>query len=629
MNDRTPFPFGSPGSRLNSSSLRRPLTIVFLLLAVTTMVYYPVAGFDFVDLDDDGYVFRNERIRAGLTLENIRWALQATAMANWHPVTWLSYMLDAEMFGISPGAFHLTNLVFHLANSLLLFLLLQMATSRPWRSAAVAALFALHPLHVESVAWVSERKDVLSTFFWLLCSLAYLQYGRRQNRRWYLVVVALFTLGLAAKPMVVTLPIILLLMDYWPLERFGRQPTGPGTAGERLSPAFLIFEKVPLLLLALAGGLATLLAQKGFAAVQSLEALPVVTRLANASIATIGYLAKMVWPVSLTVLYPYPDQIPYWEVCLALGLILAVSLAAFVLRRRRPYLAVGWLWYLITLLPVIGIIQVGSQAMADRYTYIPLIGIFIMIAWGVSDLCSKWRVGRLLLPPVCGAVLIALAVAARHQVYYWQDSVILFKHALVVNGDTYLVHNGLGLGYESRGSLRAAETHYQEALRLNPGFSAARYNLGNVYLQLGQQDKAVRHFEKALEGDPSDPEVLNNLAKALVETGDITRGLATFRKALKRRPDDPGLTSNYAAALIVAEQYDNAAALLENVVQRHPHVVRAHLYLGILCERRGRQAAADRHYETVLQLAPENSAARRGRQRIAAGARTVDEQPAN
>jgi len=625
VNDSTAFLFGSPGSRLKSSSFRRTLAIVFSLLVMTTTVYYPVAGFDFVDLDDNGYVFRNERIRAGLTVENIRWALQTTAMANWHPVTWFSYMLDAEWFGVSPGVFHLSNLVFHLGNSLLLFLLLQTATSRHWPSAAVAALFALHPLHVESVAWVSERKDVLSTFFWLLCSLAYLQYVRRLNRRWYLGVVVLFILGLAAKPMLVTLPIILLLMDYWPLERFGRQPARLGPAGEPLSPGFLIFEKVPLLLLALAGGLATLFAQKGFAAVQSLEVLPVVTRLANASIATIGYLAKMVWPASLAVLYPYPEQISPWEVCLALGLILVISLAVFLLRRRRPYLAFGWLWYLVTLLPVIGIIQVGSQAMADRYTYIPLIGIFIIIAWGANDLCAKWHVGRLLLPPVFGAVLIVLAVAARHQVYYWQDSVVLFKHALAVNGDTYLAHNGLGLGYEKRGNLRAAETHYQEALRLNPGFSAARYNLGNVHLKLGQQDTALRHFEKALEGDPADPEVLNNLAKALVETGDIARGLVTFRNALERRPDDPGLTSNYAAALIAAGQYDDAEALLEKVAHRHPHVVRAHLYLGILCERQGRQAAADRHYETALQLEPENSAARRGRQRIAAGDRTVDE----
>ncbi len=569
--------------RASFSGFGHEKLIGLILLAITVAVYYPVYGFDFIDLDDDGYVYRNEQVQAGITIEGAAWALRTHTMANWHPVTWFSYMVDSELFGMAPGGFHLTNLAFHLANTLLLFILLRYTTSRLWPSAFVAALFALHPLHVESVAWISERKDVLSTFFWILCTLVYVRYTKNINIVRYCGVVILFILGLAAKPMLVTLPIVFLLLDYWPLQRVPvAYHANFNCPSKAVSFKYLLLEKVPLLIISFLFGLITLVAQAKFSAVQSFEMLPLTTRLANALVSYIGYLTKMVWPVSLTVLYSYPDYIPATTVTIALLLILSVSTFAFLLRQRCPYFIFGWSWYLVTLLPVIGIIQAGNQAMADRYTYVPLIGIFIIMAWGVPDIIAKWNVSKKVLPFTALVLLVTLAIATRNQVHYWQDSVTLFRHTLSLTKDNYLAQNGLALGYEKQGRLDAAIEHYREALRISPGFATARYNLGNVYLELGKIDGAIEQYRLVLKSNPETPYVLNNLGKALVAAGRIPEALQQLRRAVNLMPGNLAFCSNMGVAMVF----------------------------------NGELVAAEKVFKEILRLDPGHNMARQGLQRI-------------
>ncbi len=599
--------------------VRCEVLIALFLIFLTLFVYFPVAGYDYIDLDDDAYTFQNEHVPKGITLEGAQYAFRTFEMANWHPLTWLSYMTDVTLFGLHPGTFHLVNVAFHLAATLLIFLLLRQTTDALWRSAFVAALFALHPLHVESVAWVSERKDVLSTFLWMLCMLVYVRYTKGSSLRIFCGAALLFILGLAAKPMLVTLPIVLFLFDYWPLGRFPIDYHAKnGLMANPVPVKRLVLEKIPLLIISTAFGVVTLAAQQSFTAVQTLEMLPMATRVANAMVSYTGYLVKMIWPVSLAVLYPYPDDIPATYVAGAFLFVLAVSMFAVVLRQRAPYLIFGWFWYLITLLPVIGLIQAGNQAMADRYTYVPLIGIFVMISWGIPDLFYRWQLSRKALSITALAILAALALTTRHQLHYWQDSVTLFRHTIAVTGDNYLVQNSLGVGYEKQGRLDAAAQHYREALRIRPGFSVARFNLGNVYQQLGQVDDAIGEYLLALESNPRDPETLNNLAKALVETGYITEGLAYFRQALKNLPGNAGLFSNYAAALVNAGQYTEAIIVFKKVVRLQPGFVRAHLHLGVIYERQGLLREAGEYYDATLRLSPDNVQAQVGKRRITA-----------
>ena len=415
---------GPPASR------RQVGVICVALVLLTLVVFWQTLDFSFVDLDDRAFVGSNPYVQQGLNWGSIRWALTSATSGNWQPAVWLSYMLDYQVNGLDPQVFHLTNVALHVANTLLLFGILLSLTGLPWRSAFVAALFAIHPLHVESVAWVAERKDVLSTLFWLLTIWAYVRYVRGQNTARYIVVIAVFALGLMAKPMLVSLPIVLLLMDFWPLRRM---------AG-KVRLRNLIIEKLPMLVLAAFSCGLTMWAQATGGAVQSLNDYPVGVRLANAGVAYVGYLAKMVWPRGLAVFYPHPgNTLPTWQVAGSYALLTALTALALLWARRRPYLLVGWLWYVISLIPVIGIVQVGAQAMADRYTYVPLIGIFIAVAWLVADLVgAPRRVGlvaaaaRTGLAVVAVSIIAALAVAAHSQVGHWRDTKTLFRHALRV-----------------------------------------------------------------------------------------------------------------------------------------------------------------------------------------------------
>ncbi len=505
-----------------SFKARRDTHVCLFLVIVTLAVYWQVGNHSFVNYDDNLYVYENPYVQAGLTIENIMWAFIATYAKNWHPLTWLSHMLDCQLYGINPGWHHLTNVILHIVNTLLLFLVLRKMTGAFWQSGFVAALFALHPLHVESVAWVSERKDVLSTFFWMLTMWSYAWYVQRPgyverpgNNRYYLVLLFFF-MGLMAKPMLVTLPFVLLLLDYWPLNRFQHgQSGGISDSEQRWLALRLIWEKVPLLLLAAASSVMTFLAQQSGGALRSLNVVPLTVRVSNAIVSYVSYIGKMIWPRKLAVLYPHPGMLPGWQVAGACLLLVFISFLAVRNVRRYPYFAVGWFWYVGTLVPVIGLVQVGEQALADRYTYVPLIGLFIIIAWTVPDLLARWRYRNAGLATIAALLLLILMATTRSQVKYWANSTMLFEHALDVTADNHVAHNHLGLLLLKEGRVNEAFIRFSEAVRIKPEYAYAHNNLGLVLKEEGSLEKAICHFREALRINPNLVVAQKNLRKAL------------------------------------------------------------------------------------------------------------------
>jgi tetratricopeptide (TPR) repeat protein len=549
-----------------------------------------VQDHDFVNFDDGKYVTENSYVQHGLTREGIVWAFTTMHFAQWHPVTWLSHMLDCQVYGLNPGGHHVSNLLLHTANALLLFLVLQGMTGRTWPSALVAVLFGLHPLHVEPVAWVSARKDLLSTFFWMLTLGSYLYYVREPGISRYFPVLILFVLGLMAKQMIVTLPFVLFLLDYWPLRRF---PAGEGNpqapqssepGHEKPSVFALVVEKMPLLVVAGAASIVAFVAQDRGGALESFAILPIDVRLANAVVSYVIYIGKTFWPVNLAVFYPHPGStIPMWQVATSALLLLCISLLAIWQSRRRPYLIVGWLWYLGTLVPVIQLVQIGEHAMADRYTYIPLIGLFIMIAWGLADVTARWPRTRIVLGTSTAGFVIGLAICSQLQARYWKDSVTLFEHALNVTDDNYVAHTNLGVALASQGDLdgaiwhytqavtiqpdyvgarlnlasalverdrlQEAIAHYSEILRIKPDYADAHFNMGNALMRLCEPEEAIRHYTEALRINPEDPQVLNNLGIALSKRARLEEAAERFRQALRIRPDFSEARHNLDAVL--------------------------------------------------------------------------------
>ncbi|HYV17450.1 MAG TPA: tetratricopeptide repeat protein [Verrucomicrobiae bacterium] len=471
--------------------------VLALLLALATLaVFARVVGFELLNYDDPLYVTANPHVQEGLTVAGVGWAFTTFTAANWHPLTWISLMLDASIGGIDPRVFHLTNVVLHLANVLLLFLLLDRLTGSPYRSAVTAALFAIHPLHVESVAWVAERKDVLSTLFLLLTLLAYAGFVERPGPVRRLGVVLMFALGLLAKPMLVTLPVLLLLLDAWPLRR--KEPWRR-----------LVLEKAPLFAMSIATGVVTIVAQRHAETVGSLAGYPLGVRVANAIVATVTYLGQTMWPTRLAVFYPHPGaSLAAWKVIVSSAILAALTFGAIRFRRSRPYLLIGWAWYLVTLAPVAGIVQVGWQARADRYTYIPLIGIFLAAVWAISD-----RIGErpAFLASLATAVVVLLGIGAFVQTGHWRDSETLFRHALAVTDDNAVAHLNLGTALLRRHQLAEAEEHFTEAVRINPAFAEAHSNLGVALGRQGRTDEAILEFRRALELQPDYPDARRNL----------------------------------------------------------------------------------------------------------------------
>ncbi len=581
--------------RPHSSAARQSAyTYLFLLLA-TLAAYVQVFQFDFVNYDDPDYVTENVHVRGAFTSESVRWAFTSGDDANWLPLTRLSHILDAQLFGLRAGFHHLTNVLLHVLSTLLLFATLRRTTKTLWPSALVAFLFALHPLHVESVAWIAERKDVLSAFFWFATLLSYVHYVEKPAPGRYWLVLAAFGLGAMSKPMIVTLPFVLLLLDVWPLRR---KPS-----------ARILFEKVPLFVMSAASSLVTYFVQQRGGAVIPLDALPVATRVSNAFVSYIAYLGQMLWPVRLAAFYPLVD-IPAWQVATAAVAVLGVSFLAVRLLRSHPYFAVGWFWYLGTLVPVIGLVQVGTQSRADRYTYIPLVGIFIAIAWGAAEISRRWPKTKPVLISMCALACVACFTLTLFQVRNWKNSQALFEHAIRVTSGNYVAYNGLGHALRQQDRLQDAAPNFEQALSIRPNYPEAHINLGEVLLLQGRPEDAIPHLLIALGMKPDSTEARVNLGAALNKLGRHTESIAQYREALRLQPNDAVAHNGLGGALADVGQTSEALQEMIEAIRIKPGYADAHNALGILLGTLGRTDEAVVQFTEAVRLQPADSEAR-------------------
>jgi protein O-mannosyl-transferase len=530
-----------PSALHTPSSRPWATTCICIALAVLTWaVFGQTIRYDFVNYDDPHYVYQNTRITNGLNFANVAWAFTHVHSENWHPLTTITHMLDCQLHGLKAGWHHVTNVLLHCVAAVLLFVALERMTGALWRSAFVSAVFAVHPLHVESVAWIAERKDVLSAFFFMLTLLAYLRYTRAPSIGRYLTVALALALGLMSKPMLVTLPFVLLLLDYWPLGRFEAHRSNTGRQVLRL-----IVEKSPLIALSALSSIVTFLAQRG--AIGWTEQLPVSARISNALVAYVVYIRQMFWPARLAVFYPHPEnRLPVLEISLAFIALVGITAAAFVFRKKTPYFVTGWLWYLGMLVPVIGLVQVGWQGHADRYTYLPQIGLYIAVTWGVTDLTCSWRFQRMALGVAALIVVGALTWCGRLQTSYWRDSETLFTHSLAVTGNNDVALNNLGIIFLDKGQLDDAISKLQAAIDLRPENAPAHDNLAKALLKKGQVAEAMIHYRKFLEIEPENVEARNTLGTALIQQGHVEEAIDQWQAALALQPDNGNAASNLA-----------------------------------------------------------------------------------
>jgi len=552
---------------------RKEIIICLFLVAATLSVYLQVINYDFVYFDDELYVIDNPNVKAGLNRESIIWAFSADYAGNWHPLTWLSHMLDIELYGLNPIGHHLTSIQIHIINTVLLFILLNWMTEAVWPSSFVAALFALHPLHVESVAWVAERKDVLCAFFWILSILAYVRYTRNKSKTNYLLIVVLFAFGLMSKPMIVTLPFTLLLLDFWPLSRFKPKAYKTQTSACQISMA-LILEKVPLFALSAVSSIITFSIQQHGGVIASLESIPLTMRISNALVSYISYIIKMFWPINLAFFYPY-HKLMIWNVLLSGILLLCVSALITFAARRLPYLVTGWLWYLGTLVPVIGIVQTGCQSMADRYTYVPLIGIFIIIAWGMRDIAAKWQSQRILLPIFSGIALIFFMTCTWFQAGHWQNGITIFKHTLNVTKNNCVANCELGHALMRNGKLDEAVIQFCKALKINPNYEEAHANLGCTLARQGNISDAIYHYNKALLINPDNVKAHNNLGVLLAGKGKFNDAFYHYKEALRINPKYAGAYYNLGKIYTNRGEVEDAILYYKKTLQASPNMAEA------------------------------------------------------
>src|SRR3989440_1615284 len=507
--------------------------ICFSLMVLVWLVFGQTLWHDFVNYDDPRYVYENTKITGGLSISGTAWAFTHIHSMNWHPLTTISHMLDCQLYGVKAGGHHFTNVLLHSIAAMLLFIALLEMTGAFWRSAFVAAVFAIHPLRVESVAWIAERKDVLSGVFFMLTLLAYVYYVRSPRMGRYLVVVFVFACGLMSKPMLVTLPLLLLLLDYWPLNRMKEQVLKR------------VLEKIPLIVLSVISSIATLVAQKG--AVGYTEELPILERINNAVVSYLLYIWQMLWPVNLAVFYPHPEnRLPLWEIIVSLLLLISITVVVIALRPQRPYLITGWLWYLGMLVPVIGLVQVGWQGRADRYTYLPQIGLYIMGTWTVADWSASWRHQREILGASAAIIIGVLSWRGWIQTTFWRDSETLFTHTLAVTSNNDVAENNLGIVLLRKGKLDEAISMLQAAVNLRPENAPAHDNLAKAFLQKGQVADAMIHYRKLLEIQPENVEAHNILGTVLIQHGRIREAIEQWQETLTIQPDNGNAKSNLA-----------------------------------------------------------------------------------
>jgi Flp pilus assembly protein TadD len=581
-----------------TSDWRVQLALLAVLL-VTFAVYAPVLRYGFVEWDDPSYVTENVHVSAGLSVRGAAWALTSSEYANWHPLTWLSHMADVSLYGLAAGGHHLTSLLLHLANTWLLFIVMRRMTRAPWKSLAVATLFALHPLHVESVAWVSERKDVLSTMFWMLALWAYARFAERPSAARYAGVAAAFALGLMAKPMLVSLPLTLLILDVWPLARAGQGKLSLGWPR--------VLEKLPLVVLSLGAIAIAWMAQRSAGAITD---TPVVTRLANTVLGTFGYLEKMIWPAGLCAFYPYDLHPPLGEA--AIKAVVLVLISAAVWRgRHRPWLLAGWLWYVVTLAPVSGLIRIGQQQMADRYSYVPLIGVFVMLVWGASALVdgrSGARPVRQVAAALGVVLLVLLALGARRQVTTWENGITLWQRAIAVGGNSTVSQNNLGVALREAGRLDEAAACFLEATQLEPRHARAHANLGSVRFLQGRFVEAIEALEVALSLHAAYEHArLNmaraqyNLANASWRQGQLNAAEAGYREAIRWDPGDANYHRALGLALVEQGRHEEAESVLRESLRLDPEKAATHDALAIALFHRGDFAGAWREVQACRQ----------------------------
>lgn len=555
----------------------RPRTLCLLLALVTVLVYSPVRHAGFLVFDDSDYA-GDRHVQSGLTAEGVKWAFTTFHASNWHPLTWLSHMLDASLFGPNPGPQHFVNVLFHAANAVLLFVLLFRLTNKLWPAAFVAALFAWHPLHVESVAWISERKDVLSMFFGLLTLMTYVGYAQKstahnpQSTVRYITTLVLFALGLMAKPMLVTLPCVMLLLDIWPLGRLRVFTSITEGRDSRVTEhetgnTKIFIEKVPFFILTAVSCILTYLAQRT-EAVMSLEQRPLGLRVENAVVSYAEYLGKAIWPAKLAVIYPLPTQIPAWQIGAAAVLLVVISAFAWAMRKRAPYVLIGWLWFLGTLVPVIGLVQVGGQALADRYTYFPLIGVFIAIGFGAMDLAARFRISTAALAAAATLSLGACLAATAYQLRFWQDSETLFTRAIAVTKDNAIAHINLGVALEQADHRQEALAEYKKAVEIDPNRFQGHNNYANLLAATGERQEAFNQYQEALRLNPNAELAHVNFGTLLSEMGRFEDAMREYTEATQLAPEDP----------------------------------RPHYLLGKACLRHGQSAEAVKHFRQALQL---------------------------
>jgi tetratricopeptide (TPR) repeat protein len=579
--------------------MSRSFIIVTAIVLGVLAVYGQAGRFGFICYDDPTYVIDNPHVTTGLTLQNIAWSLTATRASNWHPLTWMSHMADCSLFGLEPGGPHLVNVLIHLISSLLIYWILLRMTGAAWPSGLAALLFAVHPLHVESVAWVSERKDVLSVCLGLLAISAYISYARSRHWAWYMAAVVLFGLSLMAKPMLVTLPLILLLLDYWPLRRIG----GGGGRGV----LWVVLEKLPLLALSAADCIVTMISQRNGGAMGLSP--PLFERLGHAMLTSLVYLGKLFVPINLGVGYPHPAAlgmpISLVAAIAALVVLIVLTIATLALRRRAPYLIVGWLWFLVTLVPVIGIVQVGVQGMADRYMYLPSIGIFIALAWSAWELLSRAGKRQTVFWGAAASALVACILLAHRQAGYWRDSIALFEHSTQVIPDNYIGHDCLGIAYGVAKRPRDAIAQFGRSLKLYPNNPETRCNLGVELYTIGQYRQAIAQYAIALRENPKYADAHNNLANALDAIGRSREAAEHYQIALRLKPDLTKAHYNFAMLLAAHGRLDDAINHFQEALKLDPNYANAHHYLAWTLDRACRAREAIEQERQALDLKPD------------------------
>jgi len=590
---------------------RLDFLILLGLAAVTFAIYAQVIGHQFITLDDPTYIRENPMVNRGVTAAGLAWAFTTFHVANWHPLTWISHMIDCQLFGANAGGHLLVNALIHVANTLLVFWLLVRTTHARWPSALVAALFALHPLHVESVAWASERKDTLSTFFGLLSLITYVRYVKAPSISHYAWVAITLALGLLAKPMLVTWPFIMLLLDYWPLGRLAgalaeKQPRGASHREAATAIGALIWEKIPLFALVAASAIITFIAQSYGGAVRTLAHAPITFRLSNALVSYVKYLLLTFWPHDLAVYYPLsPAGIPAWQVIGAALLLIGITALCFLQRTNRPYLIVGWLWFLGTLVPVIGLIQVGGQTMADRYFYIPSIGLFIALAFGLADVAKRWRVAPLLSAGMAGGVLLILATLTNAQIQRWHDSFTLFEHTLAVTPPNLHIEHNLGLAMGGSGRYDEAAAHFEKALQIDPNYYESLVAMGVTRDFQGRLPEAGDYLQAAIRSQPDTPTAHVYLGRVLWKQNNNQAALEEIRRASQLAPDDANIRADFGLALQLIGRIPEAIEQFHEALRMNPNNAEVHANLGLALLTSGKPGESIPEFEIALRLNPE------------------------